>query len=232
MKKIVKQIFYGLPSLYVLMFHHINDGQIIMKSSCILLKENFLKTIDSGLSFCSITDILKGKRDGRCAITFDDGLKDVYRVAYPELKKRGIPFTLFVVTNFLDQEGYLTKDELVEMSKDPLVTVGSHGVTHDVLKGMNESNQLTELRESKTILESIVQRPVTIFAYSHGQSDKTTLKLLKKYKIYKYVFGVTAYPLNFVTRRWKYNLPRINCQNGTPLFTVVKWKNRYTLKKI
>ena len=226
MKRFLKKIFYKIPSSYILMFHHIDDGRIIPKSGCILDYDVFLDVINSDMQFVSAIDLVKKHIKNKVAITFDDGLKDVYRVAYPELKKRSIPFSIFIVTDFLDKEGYISTSELIEMSKDPLVTVGSHGVTHKILKGMPIQEQIDELKSSKAILEKIIDSDVEIFAYSHGQFDDNTIRLLKKYKFYKYIFGTGGLPLNFITKKYIYNLPRFNCENGkTSLkFTNIKMK--------
>lgn len=46
---------------------------------------------------------MEGRRDwrGTCVLTVDDGYRDFYEVAYPELKKRNLPATLFVATGVL-----------------------------------------------------------------------------------------------------------------------------------
>lgn len=94
--------FDFLPSSTVLMFHHIDDGNIIVRSGCRLSKKSFVDILDSGISFISAEEYTQFVFSWKnpCLITFDDGLKDVYRVAYPELKKRNIPFTVFIVTDF------------------------------------------------------------------------------------------------------------------------------------
>ena len=232
MLKIIKEVFYKLKSSNILMFHHIDDGAIVQKSGCVLSKNKFLEILDSGLEFAAVIDLVKHRyrNSGKCAITFDDGLQDVYRVAYPELKKRNIPFTIFVVSNFIDCEGYISSVQLKEMANDSLVTIGSHGVTHELLKGMSIANQHKELTESKTILERIVNKPIRLFALSHGQFDRNTLRILKRIKIYSYAFGVKGYPLNMITKRKKYDLPRINCEDKYFNYKVVKKKSRYILQ--
>jgi peptidoglycan/xylan/chitin deacetylase (PgdA/CDA1 family) len=47
-----------------------------------------------------------------CAITFDDGWRDNYTHALPELARRGLPATVFVVTERVGTEGSFWPDEV------------------------------------------------------------------------------------------------------------------------
>ena len=49
---------------------------------------------------------------GACAITFDDGWLDNYAHALPELARRGLPATVFVVTDRVGTEGGFWPDEV------------------------------------------------------------------------------------------------------------------------
>ena len=55
--------------------------------------------------------------DRTVAITFDDGHISVVKHAYPRLKKRGWPFTVFIYTDAMDQhpKRYITWDQMREM---------------------------------------------------------------------------------------------------------------------
>lgn len=46
------------------------------------------------------------------AITIDDGYRDVYTVAFPLLRERNIPATLFLATGFVDSECWLWTDKM------------------------------------------------------------------------------------------------------------------------
>lgn len=46
------------------------------------------------------------------AVTFDDGYRDVYEYAFPLLKRKGIPFTVFVITDFVGTHRLQVHDEL------------------------------------------------------------------------------------------------------------------------
>ena len=204
------------------MFHHIDDGNILQKSGCVLKLDKFIEILDSGIEFIYADTFSKfsRKNKNKALITFDDGLADVFLVAYPELKKRNIPFTIFIITDFLDTPGYITTEQLIELSNDPLVTVGSHGLSHEVLKNMPKDHQLNEILGSKEKLESLLNRPIKCFAYSHGQYDESTLNILKRERCYSFAFGVAGYPTNIYTRCWKYHLPRLNCENGSMHFHI------------
>ena len=69
--------------------------------------------------------------DRTLAITIDDAFHSVYTEAWPRLKKAGLPFTLFVATDPIDQRvsGYMTWDQLREMATAG-VTIGNHTDSH------------------------------------------------------------------------------------------------------
>lgn len=232
LKRLIKRILFSiLPSTTALMFHHIDDGHLIVKSGCRLAKSKFLEIIDSEISFITMDEYVRFPYSWRnpCTITFDDGLKDVYRVAYPELKKRGIPFTVFVVTDYLDTDGYLTTEELLELSSAPLVTIGSHGVTHEILKGMTMEQQREELVKSKHILQNIIHKPIRYFAYSHGQYDAVSIKLLRSTRCYDFAFSAGGGITNLITLRSRFTLPRMDCEDGVNSFYIKRHKNRTRL---
>ncbi|HEY2745055.1 MAG TPA: polysaccharide deacetylase family protein [Polyangia bacterium] len=61
-----------------------------------------------------LVDRARGPRSTRPAVlvTFDDGYRDYHDLAYPVLKRLGIPATVFVVTSLLDDGGMLWTDQV------------------------------------------------------------------------------------------------------------------------
>lgn len=49
---------------------------------------------------------------GLAVITIDDGYRDAYEIAFPILRQRNVPATLFVVTDFVDRKCWLWTDKL------------------------------------------------------------------------------------------------------------------------
>jgi peptidoglycan/xylan/chitin deacetylase (PgdA/CDA1 family) len=65
-------------------------------------------------------------------------------------------------------------EEVIQLSEGGLVDIGAHSVTHPVLSTLDVVAQQTEVRESKTLLENVLNRPVVSFAYPYGaRSDYT-----------------------------------------------------------
>lgn len=213
-RKIAKKLIYHtLPASHIMMFHHITAQPDVQKSGCLIDHERFKEIVLRYKDhYATLDEVVKGKKKNKIAITFDDGLSDLYTMAYPFLKEHSIPFTAFILTDMLDTPGYITTEQLQSLSKDPLVTVGSHGVTHRIFTELSYDQKVYELAESKKILQKLTGREIEYFAYSHGQYNKETLKLVKKQ--YEYAVSTKGFPLNILTGR-KYLLPRLNIEEET-----------------
>jgi peptidoglycan/xylan/chitin deacetylase (PgdA/CDA1 family) len=74
----------------------------------------------------------------------------------------------------------LNQIELKEMIRSDLIDIGSHCVTHSVLKSQSPDIQKMELSDSKRYLEKIIGRPIKSMSYPFGGKDdvgKDTLRL-------------------------------------------------------
>ncbi len=212
MKGIIKKFMWEFPSSMVLMFHHVTNIPQIIKSNCLVSTANFFSTINKISDFISCEELFFSKINeykNKVALTFDDGLADVYSIAYQYLKHRNIPFTIFVTVNHIGTDGYITKEQLIEMSKDPLVTIGAHGLTHNVLVGLLTEQKWKEIYESKIKLEKLTIKKIKLFAYPHGQHDDECRKMVFKAG-YIGAYGVRTFPINFYSKGWTFHLPRFN----------------------
>jgi peptidoglycan/xylan/chitin deacetylase (PgdA/CDA1 family) len=108
------------------------------------------------------------------AITFDDGYRDALTAAAPLLARFGLPFTVFVTTDYVRSGDriYLTPQELRELAACPGATIGSHGVSHARLVECPDATLRNELADSRSYLEDLLQRPVTTLSYPHGAADR------------------------------------------------------------
>jgi peptidoglycan/xylan/chitin deacetylase (PgdA/CDA1 family) len=127
------------------------------------------------------------------AVTFDDGLQNIVDNALPELQKRNIPATLFIVTDVLGgNPGWeyfggddptlqrAMNEEQLKRLPSNLVTIGSHTMTHPVLPRI-EQNQLTnELVGSRRKLESMLNREVKELSFPYGSFDDRVVEACRE----------------------------------------------------
>lgn len=104
------------------------------------------------------------------AITFDDGYKDNFTLAFPVLKEYGLPATLFIIVNEVGRSDRLSWDEIKEMQASGLVYFGSHTLGPDPLtKAGNEQELKRQIFGSKIALEEKLGRQVEAFSYPEGR---------------------------------------------------------------
>lgn len=117
------------------------------------------------------------------SITFDDGHRDNYELAVPLLLEKQIPFTIFLITDFISEahKDYLDKDQIKELAKNPLVTFGTHGKTHRPLSGIGIDEAKEELRASKAMLEDLIGKEVTTMSFPHGQFNNEILENAQRF---------------------------------------------------
>lgn len=85
----------------------------------------------------------KKEFDRNCiAITFDDGNESDFSLVFPELKRRSIPASFFLVSNWVSKKGFLNSDKIQLMSETKgnqnlrLFSFESHTMSHPyLLKG-------------------------------------------------------------------------------------------------
>ena len=86
-------------------------------------------------------------------ITFDDGLESVYTVAFPMMKARGIPGTVFVVTDKIGTSGHMTWEQLKEMQNAGW-TIANHTSNHISLVKSSLSDAIRAVEEGAKALSS------------------------------------------------------------------------------
>jgi len=72
----------------------------------------------------------------------------------------------------------LTAEELVELGRDGLVSIGAHSVTHPILTALKPHEQRREITEGKARLEDVLDRSVVAFAYPNGAASEETQQLV------------------------------------------------------
>ncbi len=168
-------------TLPIIMYHYVehvkdpNDTtRIKLDTSPALLESQFKMLNDNHYNTYfvkEIPDILKQKitlTSNSIILTFDDGYEDFYTDAFPILKKYKFKSTIYIVSGFIDRDGYLSKSQLDEIAKSGLVEIGDHTVTHPDLKHIPLLQVKKQILESKKIIEDMFNIKIETFAYPGG----------------------------------------------------------------
>ena len=112
-------------------------------------------------------------------ITFDDGLKNNFLHAYPILKKYNFPATIFIATDFVGKEKFLSWDDIRTMQENN-ISIGSHTVSHRWLPALDERSIHRELYNSKKLLEEMTGREIKTLSYPLGAYNEKVKKIAKE----------------------------------------------------
>jgi len=167
------------PGWRVLMFHAVGTPALEDQRGLFSLSpERFRRYLEvlSGRPHDQVVsfglDALAG--DGaRLSITFDDGYIDNLQVAAPLLAELGLPFTVFVSSEFVRtlRPGFMTPEALRRLAGMPGASVGAHGARHVALTECDDSELRSELVSSRHYLEDLIGMPVETLAYPYGAVD-------------------------------------------------------------
>ena len=184
----------GHAAAVILQYHHVSAKT---PASTSVSPETFKVHLDwlaenkfTIISIDTLVDHLKNKKpfatDRNVVITFDDAGASVCDTAWPILKERKLPFTVFINTQPLEQS-YRSQckwEELKTMLDSGLMTAGNHTHTHAHMvsaefgKGDWRAAALKEIKDAESIIEKELGVKPTVFAYPYGEYNETLTKLV------------------------------------------------------
>ena len=121
-------------------------------------------------------------------ITMDDAFLSIYKKAWPILKKKKLPFTVFVSTNSLESpsKNYMNWDQIKEMAANG-VTIGHHTKNHFHLVNKDRKTIINEIEEANDDFLNNLGFVPDIFAYPYGEYSYEIKQITKQY--FKAAFG-------------------------------------------
>jgi peptidoglycan/xylan/chitin deacetylase (PgdA/CDA1 family) len=189
---------------------------------------SFLKKM--GFNCLSLNEVItnhllnKPQPEKSFVLTFDDGYVDIYEHALPILEKYGFVATIFVIAEFVKENGknYLSWQKLRELAKNGF-TVGSHALTHLSLSKLDSTAITHELQESKKLIEDQLGQTADLLAYPYGHSNDSIRRIARECG-YRAAFGTSLGKYSL------FNLWRISVkENENKIFFYLKMRGLYNL---
>lgn len=190
----------------------------------------------TAISFAALHEFLTGARatlpEKSVVITADDGWRSAKTEMWPELKKRGYPFTIFVYPRVIDRHDHhpfnLTWDDVAVLSKDG-VDVESHTYAHPFLSRKKHPELddehyrdwlESELAGSRRLITQHTGREVRFLAYPYGDYDDAVIAAAKAAG---YTEAVTVSPGIVMRSDPPFTLHRYLVFHGTTMQEFERW---------
>ena len=136
--------------------------------------------LERGYRFVPASKLAAGDTEGmELAVTFDDGLTSVAKNAAPIMADLGIPWSLFIVSDWADGrhpfgEGLMLGWRDIERLAGAGVEIGSHSVTHPDFGQLDREVAAQELQTSRDVIKDRLGLAPESFAIPYGQSRNWT----------------------------------------------------------
>ncbi len=179
----------------ILMYHKVPKEPLVTQHQIFVTEKNFRKHLNffksrgfTTLTFNQLAEYKSGRKDFKhfpqkpLILTFDDGYRDNLENASPLLKEFGFNAQLFlladttIASNYWDHSRTESASEIISGSdrqlwKDSAFEIGSHGFSHRKMTTMTEFEARLELMQSKKNLEKEFNVPVSVYAFTYGDTN-------------------------------------------------------------
>ena len=192
-----------------IMYHRFNEHKYPSTNIQIDVFYAQIKLIkDSNYQFLNPNDFKenfhKAKKQKKILVTIDDAFESFYKNAWPFLKKNKITFILFVSTEPIGKNGYMTWEQIIEIEKESFTVIGHHSHSHDYLIDKGNSEFILDIEKANKLFLNNIGYIPTIFSYPFGEYSEFIRNYISKN--FKYAFGQHSGVIDL--NKDKHELPR------------------------
>jgi len=162
------------------------------------LKYNFYDPKDLENNFYAL------KTEKKILITIDDAFSSFYEIAWPYLKKEKIPFILFVSTEAVGGNGYMTWDQIIEIEKENTGYIGNHSHAHNYLVELENDAFIKDINTANKIFNNKLGYNPIFFSYPFGEYSS----FIKDYIAKNFQFSFGQHSGIIDVNKDPYELPR------------------------
>ena len=191
------------------MYHRFNENKYpstnikidVFEKQLELIEKNNIEYYDPSMFDNEFNNPKKNKK---ILITVDDAFTSFYDNAWPILKKKKIPFILFVSTEPVGKPGYMNWDQIKEVSSYDFAFIGNHSHTHEYLLDFSYDEFERDIKNSIKIFEEKLGYNPIFFSYPFGEYNLKQKEFIEGN--FKYGFGQHSGVIDLTKNRFE--LPR------------------------
>ena len=173
---------HGIVSI---MYHRFNENKYpstnikidIFKKQLELIDKNNIEYYDPAKFDIEFSN---PKTNKKILITIDDAFSSFYENAWPILKKRKIPFILFVSTEPVGTSGYMNWEQIKEVASYDFAYIGNHSHTHEYLLNFSYLEFENDIKKSMKIFKEKLGYNSIFFSYPFGEYNLKQTQFIKK----------------------------------------------------
>jgi len=144
------------------------------------------------------------KKNKEILITIDDAFLSFYLEAWPFLKQNKIPFILFVSTEPVGKNGYMTWEQIKEVGAEEFAVIGHHSHSHGYLIDKDNNFFISDIEKAnEKFLKNLGYIP-NLFSYPFGEYSKFMRDYISQN--FDYAFGQHSGVIDL--NKDKFELPR------------------------
>ncbi len=144
------------------------------------------------------------KKQKKILVTIDDAFQSFYDTAWPFLKENKIPFVLFVSTEPVGNNGYMTWEQIKEINNEDFVTIGHHSHSHEYLIDKSGQEFVNDIETANNIFNNKLGYVPDLFSYPFGEYSEFMRQYVSKN--FTYAFGQHSGIID--VNKEKFQLPR------------------------
>lgn len=176
--------FFGRAYYELYQKHRLSKGNRILSFQDFKSQEIFLShltTLQNQSKVISLEALVRRQCpiDNTVCITFDGGSASSVQAAYLCIEKE-LPFTMYITTDLVDNQGYINKTNLTQLAQHHLCTIGSHSKSIIKLGESSPDKAVNDIEYSKKYLEDLLSKEVEHFSFPYGSYTIDTLKTVCK----------------------------------------------------
>jgi peptidoglycan/xylan/chitin deacetylase (PgdA/CDA1 family) len=123
-------------------------------------------------------------------------------------------------------ERFMTEEDLMQVARNPLATIGSHTHTHPILSNLNAEEQRGEIRLSVDTIRRLCNAPVRTFAYPNGKPEDMDSGVVQALREAGVQVAVTTVQRPVLAQDDTMSLPRLGISEGD---SIGKLETKWTL---